>query len=250
MKKYGLIGYPLGHSFSKSYFNEKFKNEHINAVYENYEIPTINDLTAVVDSNPELSGFNVTIPYKEKVMDYLDTVSPEATEIGAVNVVKVHHEGSKTTLHGYNSDVIGFMNSIKPLLRPEHKKALILGTGGASKAVKYGLEKLGLETVKVSRSQKDGTITYAQVTPELLKEYNVIVNCTPCGMSPHFDEYPILPYEAMDKSFLLYDLIYNPEETLFLRKGKEQGAVTKNGLEMLLLQAEAGWSIWNSGPSN
>ena len=178
-------------------------------------------------------------------MSYLDTVSPEATEIGAVNVVKVERGSGKVLLHGYNSDVVGFVNSIQPLLRPEHKKALILGTGGASKAVEYGLRKLGLETLKVSRRMVDDTIQYDQITPELLKEYNVIVNCTPCGMSPHFDEYPSLPYEAMDKSFLLYDLIYNPEETLFLRKGREQGAVTKNGLEMLLLQAEAGWSIWN-----
>ena len=245
MKKYGLIGYPLGHSFSMGYFNEKFRNEGVNATYENFEIPLITNLPEVVQANPELSGFNVTIPYKEQVMSYLDTVSPEATEIGAVNVVKVERGAGKVLLHGYNSDVVGFVNSIQPLIRPEHKKALILGTGGASKAVEYGLRKLGLETLKVSRRMVDDTIQYDQITPELLKEYNVIVNCTPCGMSPHFDEFPPLPYEAMDKSFLLYDLIYNPEETLFLRKGREQGAVTKNGLEMLLLQAEAGWSIWN-----
>ncbi len=246
MKKYGLIGYPLGHSFSMGYFNEKFKNEAINAVYENFEIPDIQDITTVIGSNPDLAGFNVTIPYKEKVMDYLDYIAPEAAEIGAVNVVKVTHNGERALLKGFNSDVVGFVNSIKPLLRPLHKKALVLGTGGASKAVEYGLRKLGLETIKVSRTEKDNTITYGQVTPELLSEYKVIVNCTPCGMAPHFDECPNLPYDSIDDSFLLYDLIYNPEETLFLRKGKEKDATVKNGLEMLLLQAEEGWNIWNS----
>ena len=246
MKKYGLIGYPLGHSFSMGYFNEKFKNEAINAVYENFEIPDIQDITTVIGSNPDLAGFNVTIPYKEKVMDYLDYIAPEAAEIGAVNVVKVTHNGERAVLKGFNSDVVVFVNSIKPLLRPLHKKALVLGTGGASKAVEYGLRKLGLETIKVSRTEKDNTITYGQVTPELLSEYKVIVNCTPCGMAPHFDECPNLPYDSIDDSFLLYDLIYNPEETLFLRKGKEKDATVKNGLEMLLLQAEEGWNIWNS----
>lgn len=246
MKKYGLVGYPLGHSFSMGYFNEKFKNEAINAVYENFEIPDIQDITTVIGSNPDLAGFNVTIPYKEKVMDYLDYISPEAAEIGAVNVVQVTHNGERAVLKGFNSDVVGFVNSIKPLLRPLHKKALVLGTGGASKAVEYGLRKLGLETIKVSRTEKDNTITYGQVTPELLSEYKVIVNCTPCGMAPHFDECPNLPYDSIDDSFLLYDLIYNPEETLFLRKGKEKDATVKNGLEMLLLQAEEGWDIWNS----
>lgn len=246
MKKYGLVGYPLGHSFSMGYFNEKFKNEAINAVYENFEIPDIQDITTVIGSNPDLAGFNVTIPYKEKVMDYLDYIAPEAAEIGAVNVVKVTHNGERAVLKGFNSDVVGFVNSIKPLLRPLHKKALVLGTGGASKAVEYGIRKLGLETIKVSRTEKDNTITYGQVTPELLSEYKVIVNCTPCGMAPHFDECPNLPYDSIDDSFLLYDLIYNPEETLFLRKGKEKDATVKNGLEMLLLQAEEGWDIWNS----
>ena len=246
MKKYGLIGYPLGHSFSMGYFNEKFKNKAINAVYENFEIPDIQDITTVIGSNPDLAGFNVTIPYKEKVMDYLDYIAPEAAEIGAVNVVKVTHNGERAVLKGFNSDVVGFVNSIKPLLRPLHKKALVLGTGGASKAVEYGLRKLGLETIKVSRTEKDNTITYGQVTSELLSEYKVIVNCTPCGMAPHFDECPNLPYDSIADSFLLYDLIYNPEETLFLRKGKEKDATVKNGLEMLLLQAEEGWNIWNS----
>lgn len=192
MDKYGLIGYPLGHSFSISYFNEKFKNEGIDAIYENYEIPTIEQLPEVLDTNPELRGLNVTIPYKEKVISYLDGLSPEASEIGAVNVIKVEHKGKKTVLKGYNSDVIGFTRSIEPLLESYHKKALILGTGGASKAIDFGLRSLKLETLKVSRSGKDGAIRYTDVTPEMMKEYNVIVNCTPCGMFPHADECPDL----------------------------------------------------------
>jgi shikimate dehydrogenase len=245
MDKYGLIGYPLGHSFSISYFNEKFKNEGIDAVYENYEIPTIEQLPEVLDTNPELRGLNVTIPYKEKVISYLDSLSPEASEIGAVNVIKIEHKGKKTVLKGYNSDVIGFTRSIEPLLEPYHKKALILGTGGASKAIEFGLRSLKLETLKVSRTGKDGAIRYTDITPEMMKEYNVIVNCTPCGMFPHADECPDLPYDAMDNHTLLYDLIYNPDETLFLTKGKKKGAIIKNGLEMLLLQAFASWEFWN-----
>ena len=246
MKKFGIIGYPLGHSFSPGYFNEKFENEGIDAHYDKYELPVITDLQAVIDYTPDLCGFNVTIPYKEKVMSYLDSVSPEARAIGAVNVVKISRkDGNKPYLEGYNSDVIGFTRSIQPLLDNHHKKALILGTGGASKAVNYGLHQFGIETVLVSRSQKDKTIQYRQITPEMLAEYTVIVNCTPCGMAPHFNECPDIPYEALSKQHLLYDLIYNPDETLFLKKGKAQGALTKNGLEMLLLQAEAGWEIWN-----
>lgn len=245
MDKYGLIGYPLEHSFSISFFNEKFRNEGINAVYENYELPTIDQLPEVLDTNPELRGLNVTIPYKEKVISFLDGLSPKASEIGAVNVIKIEHKGKKTVLKGYNSDVIGFTRSIEPLIEPFHKKALILGTGGASKAIEFGLHSLKLETLKVSRSGKDGAIKYEDVSPETIKEYNVIVNCTPCGMFPHADECPKLPYEAMDNHTLLYDLIYNPDETLFLSKGKKYGANVKNGLEMLLLQAFASWEYWN-----
>ncbi len=246
MDKYGLIGYPLGHSFSKNYFNEKFDNERINAKYINFEIPRIEDLAEVLDTNPELKGLNVTIPYKEKVLSYLDFISPEATAIGAVNVIKVEHRGKQTTLKGYNSDVIGFTRSIEPLIESCHKKALILGTGGASKAVDYGLKSLGLETVFVSRFERPGTIQYDKITPEVIKEYNVIVNCTPVGMYPHVDECPKLPYESMDSHTLLYDLIYNPDETLFMKKGKKHGANVKNGLEMLLLQAFASWDFWHT----
>ena len=246
MDKYGLIGYPLGHSFSISFFNEKFQNEGIDATYENFEIPSIEGFPEILDSNPNLCGLNVTIPYKEKVIGLLDSLSKEAQEIGAVNVIKVTHKGNTRILKGYNSDVIGFTRSIEPLLERFHKKALILGTGGASKAVEYGLKSLGLETIKVSRSEKPETLQYSQITAETIKEYNVIVNCTPCGMYPHADECPDLPYEAMDSRTLLYDLIYNPDETLFMKKGKVRGAIVKNGLEMLLLQAFASWDFWNS----
>ena len=246
MDKYGLIGYPLGHSFSISYFNQKFQDENIDAVYENYEIPSIDALPEVLSSNPELKGINVTIPYKEKVLPFLDSISPEARAIGAVNVIRVSHKGNKTILKGYNSDVIGFTKSIEPMLDKKlHQKALILGTGGASKAIDYGLRNLGLETVFVSRYERPGTIQYQNITPEVVKEYNVIVNCTPLGMYPKTEVCPELPYEAMDSHTILYDLIYNPDETLFMKRGAEYGANVKNGLEMLLLQAFSSWEFWH-----
>ena len=246
MEKYGLIGFPLGHSFSISYFNQKFHDEDIDAVYENFEIPNIDNFSEVLDSNPELRGLNVTIPYKEKVLPFLDSISPEARAIGAVNVIRVTHQGKDIKLKGYNSDVIGFTKSIEPMLDKKwHKKALVLGTGGASKAIDYGLRNLGLETVFVSRYEKEGTIRYQDITPEVIKEYNVIVNCTPIGMYPKTEECPLLPYEAMDSHTILYDLIYNPDETLFMKHGAQYGAQTKNGLEMLLLQAFASWEFWH-----
>lgn len=246
MDKYGLIGYPLGHSFSINYFNQKFADEGINAKYENFEIPSIDMLTEILDRNPNLRGLNVTIPYKEKVFNFLDSISPEARAIGAVNVIRVTHEGGRPHLKGFNSDVIGFTQSIEPMIDPKwHKKALILGTGGASKAISYGLKSLGLEYVYVSRYERPGTIQYERITPEVVKEYNVIVNCTPVGMYPHTEECPPLPYEAMDHHTILYDLIYNPDQTLFMQKGAEHGAEVKNGLEMLLLQAFASWEFWN-----
>ena len=245
MDKYGLIGYPLGHSFSINYFNQKFADEGINAKYMNFEIPSIDALAEVLDSNPELKGLNVTIPYKQKVMEFLDQISPEARAIGAVNVIRVTHEGKDIKLKGFNSDVIGFTQSIEPMLEPYHKKTLILGTGGASKAIDYGLKSLGLETVFVSRYRRPETICYEDITPDVVKEYNVIVNCTPIGMFPKTEECPLLPYEAMDEKNILYDLIYNPDETLFMKLGAEHGAQTKNGLEMLLLQAFASWEFWH-----
>ena len=244
MDKYGLIGYPLGHSFSVGYHNQRFADEGINAKYVNFEIPNIDQLIEVLSQNPELKGLNVTIPYKEKVLPFLDYISPEARAIGAVNVIRVVHDGSKIELRGYNSDVIGFVQSIEPMLESYHKKALVLGTGGASKAVGFGLKSLGIEPVFVSRYERPGTIQYDSITPDVVHEYNVIVNCTPLGMFPKIDTCPQLPYEALDEHNVLYDLIYNPDETLFMRKGAERGAAVKNGLEMLLLQAFASWEFW------
>lgn len=245
MKKFGLIGYPLGHSFSKNFFNEKFHSENIDAEYVNFEIPSIKELPAVLLENPDLVGLNVTIPYKEQVISYLDELDADAAAIGAVNVIKIVRQKGKNKLVGYNSDIIGFMQSIEPLLEPQHKKALILGTGGASKAVFHGLKKLGVQAKFVSRNPKEGMFTYEELTPEVMEEYKVIVNCTPVGMYPLADEYPNIPYEYITPNHLLYDLLYNPNTTLFMKKGADKGAVTKNGLEMLLLQAFGAWDIWN-----
>lgn len=246
MDKYGLVGYPLGHSFSRDFFNEKFKNENIDAEYLNFELPSIEQFPDIIARHPELRGLNVTIPYKEKVIGYLDELSEEARSIGAVNVIRIRLQHNTLHLKGFNSDVIGFTRSLQPLLKPCHHKALILGTGGASKAVFYGLKKLGLEPIYVSRTPREGMLDYQQLTPERMEEYKVIVNCTPVGMYPHTKKCPDIPYGSIGTQHLLYDLIYNPDETLFLKKGRERGATTKNGLEMLLLQAYAGWDFWHS----
>lgn len=247
MQKYGLIGYPLKHSFSIGYFNEKFKAENIDAEYVNFEIPSINDFMEVIEENPNLRGLNVTIPYKEQVIPFLSELDKDTAKIGAVNVIKIIRlPKGKVKLVGYNSDIIGFTQSIEPLLMPHHKKALILGTGGASKAVFRGLQNLGIESTFVSRTKKDDKLlTYRELTPEVMKEHTAIVNCTPLGMFPKVDFCPDIPYSELTPNHLLYDLLYNPNETLFMKKGRAQGAVVKNGLEMLLLQAFAAWEIWN-----
>lgn len=246
MQKYGLIGYPLGHSFSKTYFNQKFEAEKIDAEYLNFEIPTIKELKSVLKENPELRGLNVTIPYKEQVIPYLDDLDEDARLIGAVNVIKFT-KGlfGKTKLKGYNSDIIGFKQSIEPLLNESHRKALILGTGGASKAVFQGLKQLGVGSTLVSRKPKEFCITYEEITPKTMEQYTVIVNTTPLGMFPNVNACPNIPYDLLTPNHLLYDLLYNPDETLFMKKGKEKGATVKNGLEMLLLQAFAAWEIWH-----
>ena len=224
MQKYGLIGYPLGHSFSKNFFNQKFESEHIDAQYINFEIPSIKDFKDVLKFNPELHGLNVTIPYKEQVIPYLDDLDEDARLIGAVNVIKFARGFlGKTKLIGYNSDVIGFRRSIEPLLTDSHRRALILGTGGASKAVFHGLKQLGVESTFVSRTAKEGCITYADLTREMMDRYTVIVNTTPLGMFPNVDSCPDIPYEWLTPNHLLYDLLYNPDETLFMRRGKERG---------------------------
>ena len=245
MKKFGLIGFPLEHSFSKNFFNDKFKSENIDAQYVNFEIPNINEFPKVIADNTTVAGLNVTIPYKEEIIQYLDDVDNDALSIGAVNVIKIIEYNGEKKLIGFNSDIIGFTKSIKPLLKKHHKKALILGTGGASKAVYHGLKRLGIESKFVSRNHKDGMFTYQELTCEVMKEFTVIVNCTPVGMYPKMDVCPNIPYEFITKNHLLYDLLYNPDETLFMQKGAEHGAVTKNGMEMLLLQALAAWEIWN-----
>lgn len=241
MDKYGLIGFPLGHSFSRGFFTEKFAREGIDAEYVNFEIPDASMLLDVIRDNPELRGLNVTLPHKQAVIPLLDELSDEAREIGAVNVIRIR-DGK---LKGFNSDIIGFTDSIRPLLQPHHKKALVLGTGGASKAICVGLNRLGIEWTYVSRSPREGMLTYEDITAETLQQYTVIVNCTPVGMFPKVDHAPAIPYELLTPQHLLFDCVYNPEDTLFMQKGRAQGATVKNGLEMLHLQAEASWKFWN-----
>jgi len=248
---FGLLGYPLGHSFSRAFFTDKFSREGIDAAYLNFEVPNIEQLPQILAEYPNLCGLNVTIPYKQAVIPYLDDLSDEARAIGAVNVVKVVRSAEGITLTGYNSDIIGFTESIHPLLQPHHQKALVLGTGGASKAICRGLEKLGLEWRYVSRrssptrANEGDSFTYSEVTPALLADYTVIVNCTPLGMFPNTDAAPTIPYAALSPRHLLYDLVYNPEVTEFMRQGRRFGATVKNGLEMLHLQALASWDFWN-----
>ncbi|GHT38886.1 shikimate 5-dehydrogenase [Endomicrobiia bacterium] len=247
MAQYGLIGFPLKHSFSKKYFNDKFEAENIDAEYLNFEISDIKEIKTIIKNNPNLKGLNVTIPYKEQIIPYLNDLSKNARLIGAVNVVKFEYQKKKLKLTGYNSDIIGFKDSIQPFLQERgYKKALILGTGGSAKAIFYGLKQFGIEATYVSRTKsQDGVLAYEELTEEILLENKVIVNCTPVGMWPHVDECPDIPYQWITKEHLLYDLLYNPNETLFMKNGKKQGATVKNGLEMLLLQAFASWNFWN-----
>ena len=247
MEAYGLVGHPLGHSFSAGYFAEKFAREGIDATYTNFDIPDIAQLKTLIAENANLRGVNVTIPHKQAVIPLLDELSAEAQEIGAVNVVRIKHEADGTIrTKGYNSDVIGFVDSLRPLLQSHHRRALVLGSGGASKAVVYGLKKLGITPLYVSRTKRDDALAYEELTPEVLAAHHVIINCSPVGMYPHVDEAPRLPYHLLTPQHLCYDLVYNPLETAFMRKASEQGAQVKNGLEMLHLQAEAAWNYWNA----
>lgn len=246
-KLYGLIGFPLIHSFSQNFFNQKFESEGIDARYINFEIPDIGDFMEVISENPNLQGLNVTIPYKEQIIPYMDEMDADAAKIGAVNVIKfIRGKGDSLKFKGYNSDIIGFCDSIRPLLKPYHKKALVLGTGGAAKAVSQGLVNLEIEPVYVSRSKREGVLTYGELTDNVMSEHTVIVNTTPLGMYPHTDECPDIPYDLLTPRHLCYDLLYNPDVTLFMKKSAEYGAEVKNGLEMLLLQAFAAWNIWNA----
>lgn len=253
MRRFGLVGYPLTHSFSIKFFNESFFPEKgIDAEYVNFEIPDVQMMLDIVRKDPELEGLNCTIPHKQAVIPLLDELSDEARETGAVNVIKIYRDKPENTrdgrgfrLKGFNSDIVGFRNSIEPLLQPHHKRALVLGTGGAAKAVCHVLGKLGIEWRSVSRTANENSLTYSELTPDMMEEYTIVVNCTPLGMFPKVGTYPELPYEALTTRHLLYDLIYNPSETEFMKRGAAMGAVVKNGYEMLELQAVAAWNFWN-----
>lgn len=242
---FGLIGKPLGHSASMVRFNNKFRTEHIDAHYDNYELDDIDAFKGLISSHPNLCGLNVTIPYKKDVIPYLDRLDQTAQAIGAVNTIKVNHTDHGTELVGYNTDWIGFTESYRQMLQGHHK-ALILGTGGVSKAVQYALEQLGIETRFVSRNSTFDIMGYYELSPSVMEEYDVIVNCTPLGMWPNVDNYPDIPYMFISSKHVLIDVIANPEETAFLRKGREHGAATKGGKDMLEQQAVAAWNIWNS----
>ena len=246
MRTFGLIGFPLTHSFSQKYFTLKFEDENINARYLNFPISSIDDFPELFKHHPYLAGLNVTIPYKQQVIPFLNELDSAAKDIGAVNVIKISWDSKTPHLKGYNSDIVGFRASLFPLLTIDHKKALVLGTGGASKAVVEALNLLNIDFKYVSRSPKGSDIiAYEELNEEITANHKLIINTTPLGMYPNVDNCPDIPYEAITPEHLLYDLVYNPEETLFLKKGREKGAKTKNGLEMLYLQAEEAWRIWN-----
>ncbi|MBO7084279.1 MAG: shikimate dehydrogenase [Bacteroidales bacterium] len=242
MKRFALIGHPLGHSFSQAYFTEKFQREKIDACYEVFDLENISEIRQILLKYTDLQGFNVTIPYKEAIIPYLDDIDKTAEEVGAVNTVKVLEDGK---LKGFNTDIIGLEASLCVIAKEARHPALILGTGGASKAVQYVLKQQGLPFHLVSRDPNKGHFTYEALTPEIIKEHLLIINATPVGMAPKITEAPVIPYEALTSQHILFDLIYNPEETLFLKRGKEHGAQTINGLTMLHAQAEASWEVWN-----
>jgi shikimate dehydrogenase len=242
-KRFGLLGRNISYSFSKGYFTEKFEKEKLEGCsYENFDIQEITAFPEIIKKNPDIQGMNVTIPYKEVVIPFLDELSEKAAIIGAVNTIKVTHEGK---LMGYNTDYYGFMESLKPLLQTHHKRALILGTGGASKGVAFALDELGISYTFVSRESKENRITYDQINGTSFDDYQIIINSSPVGTSPNTDAFPQIPYEYFTPKHIAYDLIYNPAETQFLKKAKAKGAQTKNGLDMLIFQAEKAWEIWN-----
>ena len=259
MKKFGLIGYPLAHSFSQKYFTEKFEKEGFeDCEYEIFPMQSLSELPELIKTHPDLCGLNVTVPHKIGVIYYLDKLDPAAKAIDAVNCIKIVNQhpveaffsGELSTLQvrleGYNTDAYGFETSLKPLLKKHHSKALILGAGGAARAVAYVLHKLGISFKHVSRRSIKKQLSYEQLNGDMIKDCTLIINTTPVGTFPHIDECPDISYEHLTPKHLLYDLVYNPVETEFLRRGKQHGAAVKNGLEMLHLQAEKSWEIWNS----
>lgn len=246
MRRFGLIGYPLGHSFSKKYFTEKFHREHIsNCLYEIYPLINIDLLAGLILDQPELVGLNVTIPYKSEVINLLDSISPEAEEIGAVNVVKIRRNGSSFSLSGFNSDVTGIRDSLQPFIDKSISGAIVLGTGGSSKAVCYVLKKMGLNVTIVSRTIKKGHITYEDLSAGTLRDNRLIINTTPLGMFPDIESRPDIRYDLLTPEHILFDLVYNPEVTAFLKMGEERGCRIISGLKMLHSQAEKSWEIWN-----
>jgi len=242
MRRFGLIGRTLKHSFSKNYFSQKFERDKItDCTYENFELASIKEFPSLLSASPELSGLNITIPYKEEVLAFLDHKNKIVEEIGACNCIKIE----KGELHGYNTDAIAFQKSLERLLKPHHRCALVLGSGGASKAVQYALNEMQIDFVVVSRNKKTNQLGYEDVGNDQMKGHQIIINTTPLGMYPNVDQDPPIPYEAITSQHLLYDLTYNPEKTKFLRRGEERGATIINGHEMLVAQAEESWRIWN-----
>ncbi len=245
MKLFGLIGYPLGHSFSAPYFKQKFEDEEIVAEYRNFPLEQISDFEELVKREPKLVGLNVTVPYKQKIIPYLDALNPTARSIGAVNTIFFCRKEGRLSLLGYNSDVLGFERSLKEHLKEEHKQALVLGSGGSSKAVIHVLDGLGISFQLVSRKRGEGLLSYDQLDRKIMESHKLIINTTPLGMHPKIDSYPEIPYEMITPHHLLFDLVYNPEKTRFLSMGQEQGASIVNGSDMLVYQAEGSWEIWN-----
>lgn len=246
MRKYGLIGYPLGHSFSKKYFTEKFQTEDISdCCYDNYPLKDLSQFPKLISENPDLYGLNVTIPYKTDIIEFLDTVDSEALEIGAVNVLKILRYNGKVKLSGFNSDITGIWDTLLPYVSYEVRSALVLGTGGSSRSVCYVLAKLGLEVTLVSRKRSPGIIAYSDIDARLLNSTELIVNTTPQGMYPDIEGKPDINYSLLSERHILFDLIYNPEQTAFLKMGKMQGCLAIGGLKMLHSQAEKSWQIWN-----
>ncbi len=246
MKTFGLIGFPLSHSFSKKYFTNKFEEEQIrDCIYELFPIESINLFPALLDRYPSLCGINVTIPYKVSILPFLDDIDDAAKEIGAVNCIDIKEENGKKILIGYNTDAFAFEESLKTLLKPHHKKALIFGDGGAAKAIKYVLKKLRIDFITATRNKQENSILYEEITDKMMAKYTILINTTPLGMSPSIETAPNINYNLIGSDHLAYDLVYNPLETKFLKLVETRGATTKNGLEMLYKQAEKAWTIWN-----
>ena len=247
MRKFGLIGYPLGHSFSKKYFTTKFRNEKIsNCSYENYQLRSLDELSELINRDENLIGLNVTIPYKSEILRLLDVVDPEAIEIGAVNVIKIKRSSSDIALYGFNSDVTGIKDTLLPYINDNVRNALVLGTGGSSRAVCHVLGKFGLKVCKVSRERKPGVLMYSEIDSGIIDQTQLIINTTPLGMFPNIESKPDINYRKLNRKHILFDLVYNPELTMFLRMGAEQGCLILSGIKMLHIQAEKSWEIWNN----